>query len=528
MYTPITVAIFRGPLSPLCLKEAIGNPEKWQAALRLLKHLPAEADAVEHLLRNLAASWQADLPAFSADDNAACGFRAPDDTTVLSCLPPTEVENPMPPASDNACATPQLTLYTALLNGEACWLKLLLRKRIEALRCDLDASLLLCDVLGEVYSICELTDDAYRAAPSAWWLQPLCRAMISLYIELISTFGYLLGPDDYPDYRHLPFASRLSHSSDAPDVPCICTAPTYEACRAVNRVKRFIALQEEPSAAGARAVIPEASRLYRMLPRLWQELPVHSPYRTCVCSAIGALENFLFFLYKELSLKAPHPYASLSSAAWCDGQTCALFDGEYADHLRYSEARGAVHWIKVKLREKCLTFLLPEEWPTGSIPRRLKSGLIHMLAIYERHYPAVYRPLMPEKEFSLVPADDMPPSAPDPIEIHRMLHFLCEQKNNHGRFLMDPLCVKQLEEDFMAFLQGKQPPGHKQKLTMPKNHNSIIYGVFFYYHQQKGGDKWKYALFLLSVFKTHISSASLLKNYSHYIQAYKEYVHIAG
>ena len=62
MFTPLTIAIFSGALSPSCLEGQRYVSERLQQSVRKLMNLPGSLDGLTDQLKGILSDWQGGLP----------------------------------------------------------------------------------------------------------------------------------------------------------------------------------------------------------------------------------------------------------------------------------------------------------------------------------------------------------------------------------------------------------------------------------------------------------------------------------
>ena len=237
MFIPLTIAIFSGALSPSCLEGQHYISARLQQATWKLEDLPGESGELTGRLREILSDWHVDLPCPSFDFlPSASHFPDFNATAALCRLRVEEMEYTLNVLYCEEQPTVRYLFYSALLRAEARWLKLLLKEKISRLRSDIDARLLLCEVLEEVYGTGVLVDEASRRGLSAELCGQLKGALASLYLELTINFGHLLQSADYMGYRYLFNDARYFHPVRE------CEVLKYDILQAGNRVKRLVSM----------------------------------------------------------------------------------------------------------------------------------------------------------------------------------------------------------------------------------------------------------------------------------------------
>ena len=330
MFIPLTIAIFSGALSPSCLEGQHYISARLQQATWKLEDLPGESGELTGRLREILSDWHVDLPCPSFDFlPSASHFPDFNATAVLCRLRVEEMEYTLNVLYCEEQPTVRYLFYSALLRAEARWLKLLLKEKISRLRSDIDARLLLCEVLEEVYDTGVLVDEASRRGLSAELCGQLKGALASLYLELTINFGHLLQSADYMGYRYLFNDARYFHPVRE------CEVLKYDILQAGNRVKRLVSMDLTERCEA------DAMRLYADLVALLVGIKLYSHTEACLWQGVVALENFLFILCSSRWSDKRIPYSQLVDEQWM--RTCLndLCNDQYAGHLHYNEGRGA-------------------------------------------------------------------------------------------------------------------------------------------------------------------------------------------
>lgn len=512
MFTPLTISIFRGALSPLCMEEEHLIADRLLWATRQLEDLSGSPETLTHRFSEVLSAWHVHLPrpAFDFLSSESC-FLDANATAALCGLRVEEMEYAM---SISYCEAPHSLLhsfYQAILRAEAHWLKLLLQEQIRQLRSDFQARLLLCEVLDEVYATGVLVDDACRGE----FAPPVCRllkgALASLYLELSVDFGYLLQPADYMNYRSL--MSDVRYQCPIQERKAL----EYDILQAENRVKRLVSTD---TTAGKEAA---ASKLYDELIRLLVALEQATPTHQRLWQGLMALENYIFFTTGHHSLTGNNLYSILTDPVWIKSSLNDFYNGAYLQHMDCNEGRRAAQWVFKKMNEPCISFLQPLATFDDSIPRKLLLYLQHQQDIYEEHYPHVFTPMQPDQQLTMVSLASGNKMS-DVAEIHILLAFLHEVPDDNGICLMTPEHAQWFEEEFISFLQsGKLDVTHRNMVKVQGGHIGEVYGLIFHYHQQRGGDKLAFARFLASVLAVDIQPDVLKSNYGRCIREYKAF-----
>lgn len=514
MFTPLTIAIFSGALSPSCLEGQRYLTGRLQQATRRLMDLSGTAEGLTAQLREVLADWQVELPLpsflFLSSPSPFSDFDA---TAVLCRLRMEEMEYVVTVSYDEEPDTPRYSFYKALLRAEARWLDLLLQEQIGRMPGDAAARLLLCEVLDEVYRTGVMIDDACQRGIPAGLCRQLKGALASLYLTLTIHFGHLLQPDDYMDYRYL--LSDVSYLHPIRESEAL----EYDILQAGNRVKCLLGGGITPGHESA------ALQLYGCLAGLLAGLepPPHGDAR--LWRGVTALENFLFFLFSGLPLHEDRLYEALTDPDWINACLTDLCFRQYAGHLHYNEGRGASHWIIRKQKERCLTFLSLQIAHGMSLPRQLRSYLLRRQQLYEENYSRAFISILPAENLSFVPSRPSGAGLPDEGEVHAFLAFLYRVTDSKGTYLMSPEHVQWSEDAFLLFLQsGQVTTLRRNRVKVLRNYAGVLYGLFFHYRQRRGGwDKQAYALFLATVFDADVQPENLISNSSRYIKAYEEF-----
>lgn len=514
MFTPLTISIFSGALSPSCLEGQHYVSGRLLQAIGKLKNLPDFPDGLTGRLREVLADWQVDLVLPSFDFLPSTSHFSDFDATAVLCrLRVEEMEHVMTVSYCEEESTPRYSFYKALLSAEARWLKLLLKEQMGLLCSDHAARMLLCKVLEEVYDTGVWMDDACGKG----WEVELCRqlkgALASLYLELTIDFGYLLQPVDYLDYRYLLSDVHYLHAIHE------CEGLKYDILQTGNQVKNLLCteLTEESESV--------ALQLYDKLAVLHAGLESSSPSAVPLSQGIVALENYLFLLLSGLPLTEKNLYEMLVDKKWTSDCLKELCRQSYSGHMQYNEGRGASHWILRKIKERCLDFLSPLVTCEASLPRQLRKYLLRQQELYEQNYSRSFIPVQFGEKLSVAPSRMFGSSQPDEGEVHALLAFLCRSEDAKGACLMTPEHVKWLEEDFICFLQsGKISMIHKNGVKILKGYAEVLYGLFFHYQQLRGGDKMDYAAFIASVLNVDVEPKNLVSNSKRYIETYAAFI----
>lgn len=514
MFIPLTIAIFSGALSPSCLEGQHYISARLQQATWKLEDLPGESGELTGRLREILSDWHVDLPCFSFDFlPSASHFPDFNATAALCRLRVEEMEYTLNVLYCEEQPTVRYLFYSALLRAEARWLKLLLKEKISRLRSDIDARLLLCEVLEEVYGTGVLVDEASRRGLSAELCGQLKGALASLYLELTINFGHLLQSADYMGYRYLFNDARYFHPVRE------CEVLKYDILQAGNRVKRLVSMDLTERCEA------DAMRLYADLVALLAGIKLYSHTEACLWQGVVALENFLFILCSSRRSDKRIPYSQLVDEQWMRTRLNDLCNDQYAGHLHYNEGRGASEWAIRKLNEPCLGFLSPLVACEASLPRMLRSYLQSRQELYEQNYSRPFISISSGEKLSIPLSRPLAVQLPDMGEVHTLLAFLPKVPGTRGGYLMSSEHVQWLEDDFLFFLQsGQIPLAHKNRVKILKGYVEVLYGLFFHYQKHRGGDKKDYAIFLASMLDVDAQPENLVSNYKRYIEAYEAFV----
>lgn len=405
--------------------------------------------------------------------------------------------------------TPLHRFYDTRLQSEAFRLKERLNRQVALCPSEVDARLLLCRVLEELYDTGVRMDEAVRRHVQPQLCGLLKGVLASLYLELTVDFGHLLDEGDYSDYRCLLADVRYRHPVDEDE------ALRYDIMQKGNRVKR---LSREPDTARCEE---QASRLYAELLPLLARLNRTQEQEPALWQGVVALENLLFLLRGPYRPADALHYELWVDEQWMQGCLSHLRDNHYDGHLGYSEARGAAQWVMRKLDEPCLAFLSPRVPGKASLPRRLRSYLLDLQALYEQNYAASFVPVCPDGKLVMVGVDGRIPSRPDAAEVHALLEFLRVKRDKTGVRLMTDEHVQWLEEDFLAFLQGAAlPVEHLNRVKIRSGYAEKVYGLFYHYVKVKKGDKRGCWVFLSSILDVDTTAEDMYKNSARYLKAY--------
>lgn len=514
MFTPLTIAIFSGALSPSSLEGQHYISARLQQATWKLKDVSGAPDELTGQLREILSDWHVDLPCPSFDFLPSVSHFPDFNATAALCrLRVEEMQYTLNVSYCEEQPTVRYCFYGTLLRVEARWLKSLLKEKISQLRSDTDARLLLCEVLEEVYGTGVLVDEASRRGLSAELCEQLKGALASLYLELTINFGHLLQSTDYMGYRYLFNDARYFHPVRE------CEVLKYDILQAGNQVKRLVSMDL------AEKHEEVAMRLYDDLVALLAGLKLYSHTEACLWQGVVALENFLFLLRGSLRSDDKISYRQLVDEQWMRTRLNDLCNDQYAGHLHYNEGRGASQWTLRKLNEPCLGFLSPFVAYEASLPRRLRSYLLSRQELYEQNYSRPFISILPDEKLSIPLSRPLAVQLPDMGEVHTLLAFLHKAPGTRGVCLMSHEHVQWLEDDFLSFLQsGQISLAHKNRVKILKGYVEVLYGLFFHYQKHRGGDKRNYAIFLASMLDVDAQPENLVSNYKRYIEAYEAFV----
>lgn len=520
MFIPLTIAIFRGALSPAFLAGKGLSSGQLRQALRQLRLLPDSAEGIALLLRQVLKDCRVDVEL--PDSRFFPSFRhlqRSDGTALLCHLRTDEMEYTLHLSYSDRPATAQSLFYDALLCAESRWLKLLLREEIARMQADEDARLLLCGVIEEIYLTGAETDEAARRGIMPEVCLQLKGALASLYLDLTVDFGYLLHPMDYLDYRSLLSDARYLHPIDERE------AWEYEVYQAGNEVRGLVASEDAVHRE------QEAMHLYGRMRNLcgdMGELTSSSP----LCSGMILLENYLFCLLcdflpdKEKRIRTL--FDSEKAARW----GIELRDNYYSDHLGSTEGRSAGYCVQKRLDECCFAFLSPKLWGEGSIPRMLRAYLLRNKELYEENYACPFLPVKTGAALTTVPIAATGIGNPLPGEIHALLGFLdymtVKADKNTGKKKgpeRKPTPAKLLENLFFSFLcDGTINADYYKSVVICAGRLEVVYGAIFHYQEKRGGRREDYAKFLLAVCADADTKVdTMVSNVARYKDAYEEY-----
>lgn len=518
MFTPLTIAIFSGALSPSCLEGQSCISGRLQQAAWRLKSVTGALDELTGELRVILSDWQIELPLPSCDflSFPYSPFADAEATAALSHVREAEMEYVLSVTYCEEQPLASYTFYDALLKAEARWLKLWLHDCIGRLRSVRHARLLLCRVLDEVYATGVLIDDACRCGLREGLCCQLKGSLASLYLMLTIDFGHLLQPADYKDYRTLLSDASYQHPI------CKGDALTYDILQSQNRV---VKLFSDHHAATAASTYQAATRLYEQQSALFVALGEPFPTDERLCQGIVALENYLFLYLSKLPIREGNLYLQLIDRQWMNDCLNDLCEQQYGGHKSFIEARGASDWVGRRLNDSCLSFLHPKLLGECSIPRCLIGFLHRKERVYHDAFSQVFVPTLPEKQLTMVPSDSIGAGRPDVDEIHRYMAFLHQAKHNGKRWMTDEQ-ADYLEESFITFLQqGTVNLTCCKKVKVLKDFSGVLYGLFFHYCELKGTrSKRECAQFLVTVIDADMQVDNLKKNAVRCIRCYKNYV----
>lgn len=519
MFTPLTIAIFSGALSPYSLEGQPHLPGRLQQATWRLKGVCGSAGELTGQLRDILSGWQVELPLPVCDIHSTHFSSLPDADTsaILSHRREAEMEYVISVCYCEERPKLSYQFYDALLRAEARWLKQWLEECIANLHSVSHARLLLCRVLEEVYATGVLVDEACRCQLHENLCCQLKGSLASLYLMLTIDFGHLLHPADYKDYRALMCDTSYQHPILRND------ALVYDILQLQNRV---IALFSSASAVSADASVQIAMQLYRQQSALLVALDdsLRSDHR--LYEGIVALENYLFFRLGNHALCEGNLYCMLTDKQWMNDSLVGFCEQEYAGHKSFSEARGAADWVGRRLNERCLSFLNLQLLYEGSIPRRLHTFLLRRRQLYEDNYSRSFVPTQAEGQLSVVPSGSVGAGWIDVDEIHNFMAFLYRARDNNGNRFISHEHAAYLEDSFISFLnQGVIEVAQGRKVKVLKKFSGVLYGLFFHYCERKGVRSNKdCAHYLVAVIDEDMQVDSLLKNAKRSIKQYEAYV----
>lgn len=519
MFTPLTIAIFSGALSPSSLEGQPLLPGRLQQATWRLKGVCGSLGELTGQLCDILSDWQIDLPLPTCDVLSTHFSSLPDAdaSAILSHRRQAEMEYVISVSYSEERPKLSYQFYDALLRAEARWLKQWLEERIARLHSVSHARLLLCRVLDEVYATGVLIDEACRCRLHESLCCQLKGSLASLYLMLTIDFGYLLHPADYKDYRTLMCDTSYQHPIFKNE------ALVYDILQLQNRV---VVLFSTSCAATADATCQDALQLYRQQSALLAALdePCRSDAR--LYQGVVALENYLFLYFSRQPMCQSNLYLRLIDRQWMNDCLNDLYEQQYAGHKNFIEARGASDWVGRRLNDRCLTFLSPHLTCSCSIPRRLLTMLLRKQALYEENYSRIFVSTQPEKQLTMAPAGSIGAAHPDVDEIHHYMAFLRQARGKNGKRWLTVEQADYLEESFISFLnKGSVEVTSGHKVKVPGNYSGVLYGLFFHYCDCKGLRSPKdCANFLVAVIDEDMQVDSLVKNASRSIKSYLKYV----
>lgn len=523
MFIPLTIAIFRGALSPASPAGKDLGAGKLQQAIRRLRLLPDSAEGIATLLRQVLEECGIDIELPSPRFFPSFRYlQRSGDTALLCHLRTDEMEYALHLSYCDTLSTARNSFYDALLAAESRWLRLLLREEMARMQADDDARLLLCEALDEIYVTGAEADEAARRGFMPEVCLQLKGALASLYLGLTVDFGYLLQPVDYLDYRTLLSDARYLHSIDERE------AWEYEVCQTGNEA---IGLVASENAAGRRQ---EALHLYGRMEELCAgmgELTVLSP----LCRRMILLENFLFCLYCESLPDKGKCARKLFDPEETARLAIDLRDNCYSGHLGSTEGRSAGCCVQKYLDESCFAFLSPRLGGEGSIPRMLRAYLLRCKELYEENYARPFIAVRPDTALTTVSVAAAGVGNPLPGEIHALLGFLdrmtAKADRNTGRGKRGtgkerkPTPAKLLENLFFTFLcNGEINADYCKSVVICAGRREVVYGAIFHYQEKRGGRREDYAKFLLTVCAdADTKLETMVSNVGRYKDAYEEY-----